>query len=409
MFLISDETNKKSSHRFSKWFKVKYPNLLPLWMAVFIDILGFSILVTILPSFIGTLVDIPVITGLILSINAIFTFIFAPILGKLSDKYGRRPLLLISQLGTAAGFILMAFSTSLELLIISRIIDGVFGGNFPIAKAIISDSVPPKDRALQMTNIGVCHVLASLIGPGLGGILFNIRGLLMLPPGLVSTFLSILTMIITLLLLKETWTKADRLKNSQDKDKKKIKIIKNKSAIFLLFQWAFHTISFMIYITTIALFAKEVLGLSALETGILLSVSGIFRAILRFTTFKPLLRILGENKMLFLGLGLFTIIFLLMGFVQNQIQFLIILLLISFAASCTRGILISKITRSVSPHEQGVINGYMTSLDSIAQIIGPTFGGFILTVLPSYWLGISTCILALIAFLMLFKKIKLRS
>ncbi|MBD3230480.1 MAG: MFS transporter [Candidatus Lokiarchaeota archaeon] len=408
VFRISEDNNKSKS-KIRNWFTVKYPNLLPLWMAVFIDILGFSILLTILPSFIGNIIDIPVITGLILSINAIFTFIFAPILGKLSDRYGRKPILLISQLGTAIGFLLMAFSTSLELLIISRIIDGVFGGNFPIAKAIISDSVPPKDRALQMTNIGVCHVLASLIGPGLGGILYNFRGLLMLPPGLVSTFLSILTIIITIFLLKETWNKSDRLKNSQNKDKNDVKIRKNKTAIFLLVQWALHTISFMIYITTIALFASVVLGLTAFETGVLLSISGIFRAIIRFTIFKPLLKVLGENKMLLIGLGMFSIVFLLMGFVQNYIQFLIILLFVSFAASCTRGILISKITRSVSPHEQGIINGYMTSLDSIAQIIGPIFGGTILTVLPSYWLGILTSILASIAFIMLFKKVKLRS
>lgn len=377
-------------------------------MAVFIDILGFSILVTILPTFIEDIyINLPFITGLILSINAIFTFIFAPILGKLSDKYGRRPLLLISQMGTAVGFLLMAFSTSLELLIISRIIDGVFGGNFPIAKAIISDSVPPKDRALQMTNIGVCHVLASLMGPALGGILYNFNGLKMFPPGLISTILSIFTMIITIWLLKETWTKERREINSRHKIK--LKLTKNKTAMYLLTQWGFHTISFMIYITTIALFANVVLGLNAFETGILLSVSGIFRAILRFTTFKPLLKYLGENKTLTLGLGIFVVVFFLIGFVQNQIQFLIILLFVSFAASCTRGVLISKVTRSVSPREQGKINGYMTSLDSLAQIIGPLFGGFILTVLPAYWLGIFTCLISLVAFLMIFKKLNLRN
>jgi MFS family permease len=383
-------------------------------MAVFIDILGFSILVTILPTFIEDIFilfpDISesleiFITGLILSINAIFTFIFAPILGKLSDKYGRRPLLLISQFGTALGFLLMAFSTSLTLLIISRIIDGIFGGNFPIAKAIISDAVPPKDRALQMTNIGVCHVLASLAGPALGGILYNFNGLKMFPPGLVSTILSVITMIITIWLLKETWTKKRREINSRYKIK--LKLTKNKTALYLLVQWGFHTVSFMIYMTTIALFAYRILELSAFETGILLSISGIFRAILRFTTFKPILKFLGENKTLILGLGMFVGVFFLIGFVQNQIQFLIILLFVSFAASCTRGVFISKITRSVSPKEQGKINGYSTSLDSFAQIIGPIFGSFLLGFSP-YLFGIFTAILSLVAFLMVFKKLDLR-
>ncbi|MHA1268799.1 MAG: MFS transporter [Candidatus Helarchaeota archaeon] len=375
-------------------------------MAIFIDILGFSILATILPTFVKGIINLPLITGLILSINAVFTFIFAPILGKLSDKYGRRPILLISQIGTAAGFLIMAFSTSLELLIFSRIIDGVFGGNFPIAKAIISDSVPSKDRAEQMTNVGVCHVLASLLGPGLGGILYNMGGLALFPPGIVSTSLSIITILITITLLKETWRDADRVK--KEKAEVKFKLIKNKTAIYLLIQWGFHTISFMIYITTVSLFALVVLGLEAFEIGILLSISGIFRAILRFTTFKPLLNWLGENRISILGLGMFTMIFFLIGFVQNYIEFLILILCVSFAASCTRGVLLSKITRSVSPHEQGKINGWSTSLDSLAQITGPIIGGSVLSTLPACWLGIIDGLIACIPFIMVFKKLELK-
>ena len=183
----------------------KYRNLSPLWIAVFIDIIGFSMILPMAP-FIAESFSIPIfLMGIILSINAMFSFIFGPILGKLSDKFGRRPLLLISQAGTLAGFILLAFSDSIWLLIISRVIDGIFGGNFPIAKAVIGDEVPPKDRGIQMANIGVAHVLASLIGPGIGGTLFSIGGLLL--PGLFAAGLSLFTMIITIFILNETWPK----------------------------------------------------------------------------------------------------------------------------------------------------------------------------------------------------------
>ncbi|MFX1296967.1 MAG: MFS transporter [Promethearchaeota archaeon] len=397
---MNPNNNSEKKSRF------KYPNLIPLWLSVFIDILGFSILFTILPKFILTVSGNEFIIGFILSINAIFTLFFAPVLGKLSDKYGRIPLLLISQIGTAIGFLLMGLATSLELLIISRIIDGVFGGNFPIAKAIISDIVPPEDRAVQMTNVGVCHVLASLIGPGLGGILYNMGGLKMFAPGMISMGLSIITIIITLILLKETWPKEKR--NQRGKEKIKIKLRQNKTALHLLTQFGFHTVSFMIYITTIAGFAYIVLELTPVEVGILLTISGLFRAIIRFTIFEPILKKLGEHKTLTLGLGSFVVVFILVGFVQNLIQFAVLLILVSFAASCTRGILISKITKSVTPIEQGIINGYSTALDSFAQIIGPLIGFAILGAFESYWLGIIMGMLALAAFFMVFKKLELR-
>ncbi|MCK4239117.1 MAG: MFS transporter, partial [Candidatus Lokiarchaeota archaeon] len=135
----------------------------------------------------------------------------------------------------------------------------------------------------------------------------------------------------------------------------------------------------------------------------------IFRAIIRFTLFKPTLNKLGLNKMLKLGLGIFTVIFFLIGFTQYWQQALILLLFVSFAASCTRGTLSSKITQSVTPKEQGKINGYSSALDSFAQIIGPLLGGFILWALEPYWLGIIMSIFSLVAFFMAFKKLNLKT
>ena len=131
-----------------------YSDLKPLWIAVFVDILGFTIILPFLPLLAQEYTTSTLTLGLLLASNAIFGFFFSTIIGKLSDKHGRKPWLLISQAGTLAGFLVMAFSTSLEMLFAARIIDGIFGGQFPIAKAIIGDKVHPKDRGKQMTNIG---------------------------------------------------------------------------------------------------------------------------------------------------------------------------------------------------------------------------------------------------------------
>ena len=397
---MSNDTTLKNRRYF------KYPNLSPLWIAVFIDIIGFSMILPMAP-FIAKEFNIHIfIMGIALSVNAMFSFIFGPILGKLSDKFGRKPLLLISQFGTCVGFILLAFSNSIWMIIISRVVDGVFGGNFPIAKAIIGDEVPPKDRSIQMANIGVAHVLASLIGPGLGGTLFSIGGILL--PGLFAAGLSVFTMIITIFILEETWPKSKRQLYHEMKTKIVLKIRKNKNAMHCLTLWGFHTASFMIAMSSLSFFAEIVFGLEAFEIGLLLMISGIFRATIRFTLFKPAITKLGENNAIKVGLGMFLVTFLIVGFSINVIMFLILILFISFAASLTRGPLNSRISQSVSPREQGKINGYSSGLDSFAQIIGPLTGTFMLGFFAPYYLSFVIGSIALVPFLMSFKTIELK-
>ena len=311
-------------------------------------------------------------------------------------------MLIICQGGTIAAFLILAFSNSLEILFLSRIVDGIFGGNFTLVKAIISDKVSPKDRGIQMANVGVVMVLASLIGPGLGGMLsiYGIKG-----PGLCAASISVITIIVTIVFLEESWPRSKRM-TKVEMVKDKIKLRENKTAMYLLTLWGFHTLAFMMFMITAALIMALVLGLNAFEIGILLTIAGIFRAIIRFTLFKPTLRFLGENRMIILGLSLFVITFLLIGFIQDTITFIIILLLFSFAASCTRGPLTAKITLSVSPKEMGKINGYSSSLDSFARIIGPLIVGFLIGAYDHFWLGLLLTIIALIAFLMNLKEIK---
>lgn len=391
MLMITDRKRKK-----------KYPELKPVWIGIFIDILGFFIIIPFLPTFIFLYDTTPLMIGLLLATNAIFTFIFAPIWGRASDKLGRKPMLVICQCGTTAAFLILAFSNSLEILFLSRIVDGIFGGNFTLVKSIISDQVPPKDRGIQMTNVGVVMVLAALIGPGLGGVLsiFGIIG-----PGLCAAGLSVITIIVTILYLEESWPKSKRM-TKVERIKEKIKLRENKTAVYLLTLWGFHTLAFMMFMITAALIMALVLGLNALEIGILLTIAGIFRAIIRFTIFMPILRFLGENRAIILGLSLSVVVFILLGFVQDVIGFILILLLFSFAASCTRGPLTAKITLAVSPKEMGKINGYSSSLDSLARIVGPLIAGFIIGFYGHFWLGLLMAAIALVAVVMSLKDIK---
>ena len=235
--------------------KTRYPQLRPLWTAVFIDILGFSLLIPFLPFFMEDFNANPLQITLVLSTNALFSFISGPILGKLSDKYGRKPLLLISQFGTLAGFLVLAFSTKLWMLFLSRIIDGIFGGNYPISKAVVADVVKPEDRAKQLTNIGILHVLSNIIGPALGAALGNFG---IIGPGLVASGLSVIMIIQTWIFLPETAPNKVRTTPTQSdfeeynqENTAQIKIFKIKTTRYLLILWIFTSLSFIVYIVTI--------------------------------------------------------------------------------------------------------------------------------------------------------------
>jgi DHA1 family tetracycline resistance protein-like MFS transporter len=386
--------------------RLDYAELIPLWIAVFVDILGFSILIPFLPFF-SQEYDAPAWQiGLLLSTNALFGFFSGPIWGSLSDRYGRKPMLLLSQLGTLVGFLMLAFSRNMPMLFASRIVDGIFGGNFPIAKAVIGDVVPPQERSRHMSNIGVAHVLSSLIGPGLGGLLSQWG---ILAPGLLSAALTCITITVTLRYLKESnppERRSHAKKVSEQPDTNSASIWRNSAARYLLIQWGLHTMSFMVYVSCIALFANLLLGLDSKETGLLLMAAGVVRVLVRFLVFIPLLERLGDRKTSMLGLGVFVVVYLLLGFVRNELQFALVLCTVSFAAACTRGVLTGFLSRAVKPWEQGKAMGTSASLDSFAQITGPLVGGLILDSLPLWMYGGLASAFALGAFLMGLRRLK---
>ena len=321
-------------------------------------------------------------------------------------------MLLIAESGTCAAFLLLAFSNSIPMLFITRMVDGIFGGNFPITKAIITDRVPPKDRGIQMTNFGVVFTLAGLVAPGLGGFLsvYPIFG----PSypfalsGIVAACFSFMTILITFFFIKESWPKSKR-EEAQREFKITTKLWKNKSALYLLTQYALHSFSFIMYITTLTFFINLILGLDTVGVSIFLTISGISRAIVRFSLFKPTLKILGEKRMTILGLFILVVAFFLTGVFgvvyPETWVFIVLIVFVSYGVSCSRGLLISKVTQSVTPKEMGKINGYTTTFDSLAQAIGPLLGTFILQFYDSLLYGIITGVAAFLAFIMIFKKI----
>lgn len=384
-----------------------FPELAPLWIAVFVDILGFSILIPFLPFFSKKFDALPWQVGLLLSTNALFGFFSGPMWGRLSDRYGRKPILLICHLGTMTGFLMLAFSRSMTMLFLSRIVDGIFGGIYPVARAVVGDVTPPKSRSEQMSNIGVAHVLSSLLGPGLGGLLSRWG---IMAPGLFSAALSLVTFFLVLAFVRESnppERRAQHLAANGGVRPNARSVWGNPAARALLIQWAFHTMSFSVYVSCVSLFADLKLGLNAEQTGAVLTVAGVARVFVRFVIFVPLLRWLGDRRTSFMGLAIFVVAYVLLGFVGATWQFVAVLCVVSFAAACTRGVLTGFLSRAVKPSEQGRAMGLSASLDSLAQISGPLIGGYVLGAFPVWTYGSIAALFALGAFALAFRRIEM--
>src|ERR1044072_2717666 len=152
---------------------MKRSPLVVIFTTVFIDLVGFGIVIPVLPFYAeGTRFNAsPRIVGLLFASYSLMQLIFSPVLGRLSDKHGRRPVLLISIIGTGIGFLILGFANTLWLLFLGRILDGITGENIPTAKAYIADVTTKENRAKGMGLIGAAFGLGFVFGPAIGGIL----------------------------------------------------------------------------------------------------------------------------------------------------------------------------------------------------------------------------------------------
>src|SRR5512136_2377508 len=184
---------------------MKKSPLLPIFLIVFIDLLGFGLILPLLPFYAKSFGASELTVGLLLASYSLMQFIGAPVLGRLSDRYGRRPILLVSQFGTFIGFMILGFANALWMLFLSRIIDGISGANISTAQAYIADVSDEKNRAKNFGLIGAAFGLGFIIGPAVGGFLSRFGYQV---PAFAAAGLSLLSMVLTYFMLHEPERKA---------------------------------------------------------------------------------------------------------------------------------------------------------------------------------------------------------
>lgn len=368
--------------------------LIPIILLNLVNVLGFAILIPVFPFIIEQFGGNEVTYGVLLAMYPLFQFLGAPALGSLSDTYGRRPILLISQFGTLLSWVIMAvallvpnvpslFGISYPLLVIglARVVDGITGGNFSVANAYVADITKREHKTKIFGIIGAIVGVGLVIGPVLGGIISSSSWGFM---GIVifSFMLSLITLVLMHVYLPETLVKEKRSKLSfhiiHDINVYG-KIVRFKKPVIneLFFIRGFFALVFSAYTSTVVLLMKDVLGLTMSAIGFLFVVLGIFFIVNQAIVVPAIAHKYGNLAAFYVGQAAMAVGLALVMFADNVVIFLSIAYIINLGFSASFPTFKSMITDLVDDSRQGEITGIDESVLAGASAIAPIVAGSI--------------------------------
>lgn len=357
--------------------------LLLIFLTIFIDLVGFGIVIPVLPLYAeGTQFNAtPREIGFLLASYSAMQLIFSPILGGLSDKYGRKPILFFSLIGTSIGFLITGLAGSLLMLFVGRILDGITGGNISTAQAYIADITKPEERAKGMGLVGAAFGLGFVFGPFIGGVLSQFgTGV----PFFFAAGLSFVDAVAVLFLLPETVTKDHPARHSAAENiisRMSQALKKQQLSVLLLINFLLIT-AFSIMTATFALFTEYRFGYDAAHNGYLFAYIGVISVVIQGGLFGKLAKLFGETKLLISGALILTVSLIALPLTAPKTGGLTGLLINLFFTSLGNSLIVPSITslasKSVGAAEQGVALGATQSSASLARAVGPIIGGLLL-------------------------------
>ena len=358
--------------------------LLAIFMVVLVDVLGLTLIIPLLPFYAEKYGASATVVGLLLTTYSLCQLVSGPLLGKWSDRLGRRPLLLVSQIGTCLGLILLAESRALWLIFAARIIDGLTAGNYSLAQAYIADVTTPEKRAQSFGLIGVAFGIGFFIGPAMTGVLVKYSYTL---PIFIAAGLSFVSVMLTYFLLPE------KKPEHGDGRPEKIGLLQWKSYTKYfrppalrsrLTQQFFFYLAFALFTSGFALFAERRYTLATgqpfgpREVGYALALAGFIGIVQQGMLIRPMVRRLGEPLMIRIGFFLAAAGYGVLAFSKDVPTLVVAIALSSIGGGIVRPTLMSLITQNAGPREYGSIMGLNQSLMATAQIVMPTLAGFLI-------------------------------
>lgn len=364
--------------------------LVVIFITVLVDLIAFGMVLPLLPFFASDLGGSPAMVGLIIASYSAMQFVFSPLWGRASDRYGRKPILLICLLGTSASYVLFAVSGSLAMLFASRLLAGVLGGSFVIGQACVADSTTPDRRTRGLAMLGMAFGLGFIFGPAIGGIL-SAWGYLL--PGLVAAGFSLLAATIALRWLPESLP-AERRRPAaarsgwrdalagRARDQRAIlghAEVRNPIIAALL-----GTIGFAAFTATFPLYLRDPLGLTPASAGGWFAFAGMVSAAVQGGLVGPLVDRLGERRVAEMGATLAGVALVLLSFADNPWALAGVLAGIGGGWGLMNPSLAGLVSKAGGVMQGGVL-GTLQSAASLSRVIGPLGGGWAFGALGYRW------------------------
>lgn len=347
-------------------------SLIVILMTIFLDAVGIGLIMPILPQLLKSLAGIDSGSfhyGLLLAIYAFMQFVFAPILGSLSDRFGRKPILIISLAGATIDYLLMASATSLFWLYIGRAIAGVTGANMAVATAYVTDITEPSERAKRFGLLGATFGIGFIAGPILGGLLGEWH---LHAPFLAAAIMNGINLMMTIFFLKESKI-VNRLIENVSKQSLLIKLsslMSQAGMMPLLTIFLIITIISQVPASLWILYGQDRYEWSLFMAGISLAAYGVWHSIAQAFAIAPLVKKFGEKKTLICGLICDAIgLFLLSISTQGWMPFALLPLFALGGVAVPA--LQSMMAQSISNEKQGELQGFLSSINSLGAIVCP--------------------------------------
>ena len=363
---------------------MKRSPLIVIFTTVFIDLVGFGIVIPVLPFYAeGTAFGAtPRIVGLLFASYSIMQLIFSPVLGGLSDKYGRRPVLLLSIIGTGIGFLILGLATTITMLFFGRILDGITGGNISTAQAYIADITTEENRAKGMGMIGAAFGLGFIFGPAIGGILSR-WGIHV--PFYFAAAMCFANALLLYFTLPETVTADHPAKNrAGGRSWREVgRALKQPKLAFVLVIYFLFIVAFSIMTTSFSLYTMFRFGYDAQHTGYLFAYVGLIAVVIQGGLIGRLVKRFGELPLVMVGALCFAISLFAVPFVGPAAGGLAGLLIgggvFSMGNSLATPALTSLASKSVGAAQQGIVLGVTQSTASLARAVGPSLAALLIS------------------------------
>lgn len=356
----------------------KRTRLAIIFFTIFVNMVGFGIVIPVLPFYATHFGATPAQIGWLFGIFSLAQFVFSPVLGRVSDRFGRRPVLILSTLGTAAGFLLMGLGGSLAMLFAGRIVDGVSGGSLGTAQAYVADITTPEQRSRAMGLIGAAFGLGFIFGPALGGVMSARFG--HEAPMLLAGGLALANAVLIFFLLPESLDPDKRGRGAGGRIFPELfRHVRHAPYAAAMATYFAMIVGFSMMTAVFALFVAQRHGFDEKATGWLFAMLGVIGVVIQGGLIGPAVRILGEGRTATLGAAL-----LVAGLFAAPLATGLWGLILACAAMAAGNSLVNPVLPSIASQAadaewQGRALGVLQSAASLARWIGPVLGGWLLT------------------------------